>query len=365
VRRLGVLLAVVLGCGQPEDVLVLEGSLRGVAGGDPTGQKVTLYRDLGATELGCTEFSQWQTLELGADGGFRIEHLRQETQGRFGLPRCLRLQWTDGVRTARLSWPSASRSTQLPPLLTWFDLPGSTPSMPQGTGSVTAQQQSFEVLDARGTLWRQPLGPGLLFSSQLSGPGPAPAVDAGFIHRLTQRGQYPQIDGLGQEPLLEFEYAIELREGGFSGSPGNLELGHGSACNLKRPGVAGCALTDGLFDVLPAVGAASEALELQLKAPTVVQTVVVRGLGAFEPFTTVAVDARETDDGEWVPSGTLQVSVHAQVLLTGTLEDERPVLYGAVHWVGPVGPVKQVRVRLEDAAGAPVAIGWVGEVSLY
>lgn len=348
-------------CGQPEDVLSLDGRVQGVDGGDPEGVELVVYRDDGATELGCTRFSEWQHLRAGAGGNFHLDYLRQDTNGRAGLNRCLRVQWRDGERTANLSWLGRARDTLLPDLLTWFDAPGAIPSLPIDMGGVLPQAPSYEIRDARGVVFRQALtapDPALL----LAGPGPAPARDAFITGRFTQRGQRAQTDALGQDPLLEFEYRLEAPL--LSHFDGNLaleEVGHGSACNLT--GADGfCALTDGRYDLVPTTTEPALGLELTLPSRPV-RTVVLRGFGTTKAFNRVVLEGDE--GGGYVPGARLELGPRFEVLATGTFEDERPALYLVLHWTGPAGPLTRLRVRFEDGFGVTVPIEWAAEISLY
>jgi hypothetical protein len=367
--RRALLLVLLAGCGQPEDQLVIEGRVTGIAGGDSTGVPVTLYRDVGATELGCSAFSEWQRMEAGDAGVLHLEHVRHETTGRFGLPRCLRLTWKSPVATANLSWVGRTRNTQLPDLLTWFDSPGVDLAFAQGRGplpslppreGVTAQLPSLEVRDARGVIFRQPAFMNL--TALLDGPGPAPAVSSELIGRAIQRVQERQSDELGQEPLAQFEYRIETRSLGFEGNRAFIELAKGSACNVAQPGGSACAVTDGLFEP---VDLPTGELVLELPAGVAPSTVVLRGYGGTEQYAAVAIDAAAAPDAGFVPAGRTPVNKVADFLSTGTLEDPRPIAFTVVHRVGPPGPIARLRVRLEDANGGRVAMNWAAEVSVY
>jgi hypothetical protein len=359
------MLLLVLGCGRPEDQLELVGRVTGQLDSDSNGVAVTFYRDLGATETGCTTFSPWRQLEASDGGLVRIEYLREETTGRFGINRCLRLAWEGNNRTASLSWLARDRDTQLPDLLTWWDVPGfpTVPSFPLDTGLALPQVQSFEAADERGVIFRQAAtGENEL---ELAGAGFEPARDAGLTTRYLQRGQQEEPDAIATQPLLAFEYRVQWTTPKFSGNHAWQEVGRGAGCNVPQVGGTACALTDGLFTPVLLSEGVGALVELTLPHTPHVSTVVLRGMGTSTLFSTIVVETHPTADGPWAVAARQPIDSQAEQLATASLEDERATLYEVVPIASTPGPTFGVRVHLEDFTGKTVPIGWLSEVSLY
>ncbi len=387
--RAWVALVVVLtaACGQPEDVLVIDGRTVDGFGAPAAGVSVTLYRDDGATDFGCTTFAPWQQLTSDEQGLLHVEHLREETIGRYGLNRCLRLEWSCGEadagpcdvglvpHTSSLSWLGRTRDTLLPDLITMFPITeGAPPSLPFDDGAVAGPLPGFEVRDDRGVFFRGEFPDAQSLSDAFNelvnleaAAGLAPARNSDVTLRVVQHGQQEQQDALEQMPLLEFEFRIETVLAGAVSATGSYEeLGHGSACNVEVPGGTACAFTDGLFDPVDVPSTTGlDGVALTLAAPTIIHSVVVRGIWAIDPFSTLILEEEQPGDTTWTQVTQQQLQPQAELLQTASFEDPRPLLFEVVPWVGPPVAVTGVRLRLEDNMAQPVAISWLGEVSLY
>jgi hypothetical protein len=382
---------IVAACGQPEDVLHIDGRTVDGFGAPIAGVPVTLYRDNGATDFGCSTFSPWQQLTSGDGGLLHVEHLREETTGRYGFNRCLRLEWSCGGtdagtdagtcdvglldHTSSLSWLGRTRDTLLPDLITSFEITmDAPPSLPFDNGSVAPPEPGFEARDGRGVFFREVFPDAQSLTDAFSSlenleaaAGLAPANNSDAVLRVVQHGQQEQQDAFEQMPLLEFEFRIEtVLTGAVSATGSYEELGHGSACNVQEPGGTACAFTDGLFDPVDVPSTTGvDGVAITLSAPTVIHTVVVRGIWGIDPFSTIILEQQLPGDTTWTQVTQLSVQPQPELLQTASFEDPLPLLFEVISWAGTPTPVSGVRLRLQDDMGQPVAISWLGEVSLY
>lgn len=334
------------GCGQPEDVFVLEGTVVNLGNTPLADTEVRLLRDESIDGVRCVPMTLVASARSDAQGRYRFELIRQQIY--LGAPkrRMFRVEVPreadNLVSSFTFQFPGADLA--LPPLPVgnegreqqgWTDsihheveafVDGSL-AWRGATAGAASEQRPFEVRD----VWRQ-FG-GVRVDTDSYGGVEDVAVQARF-----------------ESPRLE------------AAARGLVPESRGVPCNVG-PAEGPCPLTDGRF--LPVrLPPDTRALVITFREETLVDYVWLRGLVVQGDYTQMKLEWSPDTSEAWGPFNTVLVD-QGLVQLGRQSCDEPGAFLGPMRVsVGVFPRPRQLRIRFVDDAKDTKPIEWLSEVSV-
>lgn len=351
------------GClGQPEDLFKISGSFSSTEVLS-TEAVVTLWRDEGRTETGCSSFSKWKTIDRNAGDSFSVPLLRAEAETATQQPRCFRLEILDGDTFIEATWIFSDQDVTLPTLSwqpPWVDLSGGQVRLfPLTVSDFRPLEKPLYIAELLSSTmrWRQ-VAPGISVDfPDLAWEGIGVGTVKGYAKFTGSTAVY---DPFGQ--LKQHRYEIRMgrtlslpASQTFSPTPGS----RGRECDLP---MLPCPLTDGL--ALPRVlPAQTTAVTLSFPLGTRISQIALRGLWAGDELESIRIESSPDTVGEF----TIFAGARVTDLLRAhrKLDEAAPSIDVGPFVTPPDVPVMRLRIRGVDAQGRTLPLLTLGEVSAY
>ena len=334
-----------LGCGQPEDVFVLEGTVVSPGNTPLADLEVRLLRDESIDGVRCVPMTLVASARSDGQGRYRFELIRQQIYLGAATRRMFRVEARQETETllSSLTFQFPSADLMLPPMFVgsrwqgqpgWPELRHEEEAFVDGSlawrGATTGAASEMRPYQAR-SVWRQ----------------------FGSLHVDTD--SYGGVEDVAVQARFE---APKLD----AAPRGTVPESRGASCNVG-PVDGPCPLTDGRF--LPVrLPPDTRALVITFPEETLVDYVWLRGLVVEGDYTQMKLEWSQTTFEAWNPFNTVLVD-QSLVSLGRQSCDEPGAFLGPMSVsVGVFPRPRQVRIRFIDDAKDTKPIEWLSEVSV-